>query len=396
MIPEEPPRSQFEHRMRLRRAATCVSAARAALEAGRVVEAEERLEEACRLDPEGIEARLLLEQLQIVAPEGLGERTPALDALEPRGARRWSHWVALFIAVGALAALAWLRQPGDDDATTVRPRSSPERSVAKPEAPAAVEAAPPPAFPGMEPPGTGTLDTPVSTSGRDELESTVPRPAPTAGLGTSSAERAAVRKAEPVSQPAEAEAGPTRAELGAQPPPASVETPASAGTAPGQPAPPKLQVGLPPVLAAAPPDTEPLKEKLVDPPLKVAPEPAAAPDAARASLPDPAAEEEAVGETLRRYSDAYSNLDASAARQVWPTVDERALARAFAGLESQALTFDRCELKIDGAEAAAVCSGRARYVPKVGSGDPINQSRRWTFRLRRAQDGWQIVRAEAR
>jgi hypothetical protein len=137
-------------------------------------------------------------------------------------------------------------------------------------------------------------------------------------------------------------------------------------------------------------------ETLLEPRLKVAPEPALSSDAARASLPDASADREAIEDTLRRYAAAYGQLDASAAREVWPSVDERALARAFANLESQALTFDRCELNVEGAEAAAVCDGRARYVPRVGTNEPITQSRRWIFRLRRVSGGWQIVRAEAR
>ncbi|HSK08228.1 MAG TPA: hypothetical protein VK911_01530, partial [Vicinamibacterales bacterium] len=94
--------------------------------------------------------------------------------------------------------------------------------------------------------------------------------------------------------------------------------------------------------------------------------------------------------------DAYNRLDATAARRVWPTVDERALARAFAGLESQGGNFERCDLQVAGAEATAACRGRARYVPKVGSRDPISENRQWSFRLRRAGSGWQIVQAEAR
>jgi hypothetical protein len=137
-------------------------------------------------------------------------------------------------------------------------------------------------------------------------------------------------------------------------------------------------------------------EKLVEQPIKVEAEAPSATDAARASLPDPAADEEALGETLARYADAYRQLDSAAAKKVWPSVDERALARAFAGLSSQQLTFESCQLSVDGAEATAVCRGRARYVPKLGDRDPITESRLWTFRLRRAHEGWQILRADAR
>jgi len=125
-------------------------------------------------------------------------------------------------------------------------------------------------------------------------------------------------------------------------------------------------------------------------------EPAPVTDAAPASLRDAAAAEEAIGEVLERYVDAYNRLDARAARRVWPSVDERALARAFAGLESQGLTFEACDLAVDDDEATARCRGRARFVPRVGDRDAISQPRQWTFRLREGTAGWHIVQAEAR
>jgi hypothetical protein len=95
------------------------------------------------------------------------------------------------------------------------------------------------------------------------------------------------------------------------------------------------------------------------------------------------------------YAEAYERLDASAARRIWPSVDERALARAFAGLQSQGITFERCQTEVNGSQALAVCSGRARYVPKVGPRDALTARRQWTFHLRRAGDNsWQIASAE--
>jgi hypothetical protein len=110
-----------------------------------------------------------------------------------------------------------------------------------------------------------------------------------------------------------------------------------------------------------------------------------------------AGDEKEIEQTLQLYAEAYERLDASAARRVWPSVDERALARAFAGLESQGLSFERCDVEVQEAEARAVCRGRARYVPKVGNREPLTASRQWTFRLRRAGDNsWQIADAEVR
>jgi hypothetical protein len=103
----------------------------------------------------------------------------------------------------------------------------------------------------------------------------------------------------------------------------------------------------------------------------------------------------AVRRTLARYEAAYSDLDASAARAVWPTVDQRALARAFDGLASQRITLNDCDVVVTGATARATCSGAATWTAKVG-GKQGTQARRWSFELKDADGSWQIVRAEAR
>ena len=99
--------------------------------------------------------------------------------------------------------------------------------------------------------------------------------------------------------------------------------------------------------------------------------------------------------TLNQYARAYSRLDASAARAVWPSVDERALSNAFAGLASQALDFDGCSIDVRGAAAHATCRGTASYVPKVGNGRPRIEPRTWRFELRRDGDVWTIADAVA-
>jgi hypothetical protein len=108
------------------------------------------------------------------------------------------------------------------------------------------------------------------------------------------------------------------------------------------------------------------------------------------------ADEAQVQQVLRRYARAYGNLDATAAHAVWPSVDERALARAFSGLESQNVSFDRCDINVAGATANASCRGRASYVAKIGSREPRSEARTWNFALRRAGEGWTIENAEAR
>jgi hypothetical protein len=115
--------------------------------------------------------------------------------------------------------------------------------------------------------------------------------------------------------------------------------------------------------------------------------------AAAAVTPPP---EVQVQQTLSQYGAAYSALDAGAARAVWPGVDERALARAFASLDSQQVVFDRCDVEVAGSTARASCVGRATYVPKVGRREAQTEPRSWTFALRQDGNGWKIERADVR
>jgi hypothetical protein len=122
-----------------------------------------------------------------------------------------------------------------------------------------------------------------------------------------------------------------------------------------------------------------------------------APDRALATVAGAArADEPGVKQALNQYARAYGRLDAGAARAVWPTVDERALARAFAGLESQDVSFDNCDIEVRGATANASCRGQASYVGKIGAREPRTEARQWRFELRRDGDAWKIESAEAR
>jgi hypothetical protein len=113
-------------------------------------------------------------------------------------------------------------------------------------------------------------------------------------------------------------------------------------------------------------------------------------------VPTRVQEEQNIRRVLQRYALAYEQLDAHAAQVVWPTVDVRALTRAFESLESQALAFSGCELSISGAEAQAACHGNATYVPKIGSKAPRTARRDWVFKLKKLEAGWTIAQAETR
>jgi hypothetical protein len=109
-----------------------------------------------------------------------------------------------------------------------------------------------------------------------------------------------------------------------------------------------------------------------------------------AVAPRPTDPTPAIRDVLHRYEAAYERLDASAAKDIWPTVDERALAKAFAGLASQTLRLEPCNIAVTGSSAVASCHGFATYVGRVGNKAGQVQRRDWTFELRKSTDNWQI------
>ena len=108
-----------------------------------------------------------------------------------------------------------------------------------------------------------------------------------------------------------------------------------------------------------------------------------------------APDEARIEATLDRYRTAYASLDAAMARSVWPSVDTRALERAFGSLKSQGLAFDGCKTDLRGPDATVACRGRATYVPRVGSQRPRTEEHQWRFRLRKVDQSWMIVDADA-
>ena len=140
---------------------------------------------------------------------------------------------------------------------------------------------------------------------------------------------------------------------------------------------PRPAVAVPAAVAAAVPPAPP-RADAIRPPVR------------------PPAPESAVQTALSRYRNAYGDLDAGAARAVWPTVDHKALSRAFDRLEQQQLIFDSCEISVTDARAVASCRGVASYVPRVGNKDRRDDRREWEFRLSRVDDAWLIDTVSAR
>ena len=107
-------------------------------------------------------------------------------------------------------------------------------------------------------------------------------------------------------------------------------------------------------------------------------------------------ETRAVEDVLERYRLAFNRLDASAASKVWPTVNEKTLARAFERLEHQNVFFSSCQIVLGAMFAEATCIGSTRHEPKVGSRATKPEARRWRFSLRKASGAWLIDRVDMR
>lgn len=115
--------------------------------------------------------------------------------------------------------------------------------------------------------------------------------------------------------------------------------------------------------------------------------PAAAP-AAPAVVPR--SDEQRILGVLGDYRAAYEQLNPQAVETVWPSVDTKALARAFNGLSSQSIGFDRCNVSVAAATARAACQGDVEYVKRVG-GRTQSARREWVFDLQKSEDGdWRI------
>jgi hypothetical protein len=93
---------------------------------------------------------------------------------------------------------------------------------------------------------------------------------------------------------------------------------------------------------------------------------------------------------ISRYQTAFNDRNASIAKSVWPSLDERKLERAFDQLDEQEIAFDVCTYEVSAVEGAAACQGHARYVRKVGNRTERVEPRRWVFKLTNTPQGWTI------
>jgi cytoskeletal protein RodZ len=297
----------------------------------------------------------------------------------PRHKRRYAGTVAAAcVAVALVGAVGWRALTrGANDIETVS-TDAPPAAAAQP-----VQADPAPApqpvseVDAPEPTPTANLDTPQSPP---VIGATNP---PTAEARTTENVDRPIQTSGRVSQPSAPSTPPSVVSPSPVAPTMEPASPLRGGALEAMSL-PKVDVTAPPPAPGPPPAPAPRTENN---------EAAAAPRRAEAA---PAIDQRtAVRLALQRYEAAYSDLDAAAARAVWPAVNERALARAFDGLASQSVSLGQCDVVVNGATARATCSGRAAWTPKVGGGERT-ASRRWAFELRNTDGGWEIVRADAR
>lgn len=315
---------------------------------------------------------------------------PFIDALTPPGRRRPA---VLAVAVGASAILALatsvMFRPGaigEANLTNQSPRvgAGPDAGAAP-----AAEAVPPIATSGQPTPPM-VIPTPASASpdrvtpaesslAVDETGGQVPRLAAAATTRGTSAVPGIPAPAAPATT--EQPAAPAPIDVPPSPVPASLASTSIAS--------PSLAENAPALASAIP------ARDGVD--ALAAPHPDAATSTASATAASAgvaAADVASVREALSRYGSAYSRLDAAAARAVWPSVDARALGRAFAELRSQHVTFDDCDIAVDGRRANAACRGATTYVPRAGDQSPRTEARAWRFELEKGSDAnWRIAAA---
>jgi hypothetical protein len=325
----------FEMRMRQRRAARLLVRAQAALEAGLVAEAAAALEEASGLDSSTPDLGTLLARVAppdvpadvVVVPE------PSLE--EPAVSGRTRHFAG-WLAVGASLALVAALAVWDVE----QPAQSPLSAAASIAAPAPVTAPDPPAVA-----TTGLIETPASTDAPKNAASAVDvernEPAP-------SAPPAAVPETLPTALPANV--------VTPEPPPAD-PVPDGPRT---QRADTVLPEPAPAPAIAAPPIAAPASDVTVPAPIVSAP-------VAPPQPPEPQRTDETplVRSVLSQYEGAYSTLDVSAAKRVWPSLDTYALARAFGGLQMQRISLGDCRVSLNGPAARADCRGSTCARPTV-------------------------------
>ena len=409
----------FEIRMRARKADRCVQRAAAALNDGSIVEARAALDEARQLAPQHPRLEELsgrLDALTQPAPQALAAQghgyvwtsAAVLAGLVVFSAAGWEAWVhrdriALFVPTA---------HP-DMDARTGLASATPANGPATTDVNLPTASA---STPGASSPHTIVQTTLVRPD--HVIEAPVPPPpSPPADEPASVATAGLAQPSEPKIDAAKTVVTPNTSELDARPqrelapsqsPPApTVESrPAVSLATLSGPAP---ATNVIPSVVAPPEPSRPMNATTTASGTNVAgnsaapsPESAALGPSSPATAPSASASSSpvrddrvAVRAALSRYESAYNRLDVDAVRTVWPSLDQRALARAFDNLSAQRVALQNCNVDVDGTIARASCSGNASWTPKVGGGQR-SAARNWTFDLRESNGAWRITQVRAR
>lgn len=355
-------------RMRYRRAERCLLRADVALEAGFPEDAREALAEARALAPQmpgldELEARIA--NPPVIVEDVLGLPADiAAESQPPTRTRRAASLMAMAAACAMFAVVTLWPDRNEQRGEIV------EKGVAV--------AAPVPA---VEGPSTSSRPVDIGVEEIRVPSSAVDAPAPKPEDDEAVAPRPNAK-----STPASPAVSEQRASEVVRTPPAAVnasrETLVPASLAPVPTIGTTGTASMPEVTASAPS-------------LPSEPPPSAIPAAPPAPEPPTIAPSTNVRATLSRYESAYSQLDANAARAVYPTLNARALSRAFDSLSSQRVSLGDCSVDVQGSSARARCAGSATYTPKIGGGTRT-ESRQWDFTLRQRGDNWEIVQATVR
>jgi hypothetical protein len=309
-----------------------------------------------------------------VRDRGLMQDQARTAAVEHSFVRRMASTMAILVM--AIVAHVWF-VPRVDVPRGVDPATSPiaPETTTTHRLPETRQA---PAVPSVEPAAAQATATPSASRGDSSTIPDTTYPAPDAIVGTSGRLKPAVllrSSREPAAERAPESRGVDRPAVAGPP---TTATPGSAPSVPdASPVPPADEASGD---AAAGPagDSEGI-ETIPTPP-----------------VPDVATEiaaEELVHLVVEEYRAAYERLDASAAKNIWPSVDARALRHAFNQLSEQRLNFESCGVSISGDVASARCRGQAEYLPKVGSRRALVKAGEWVFDLARQDTAWHIVSA---
>jgi len=246
------------------------------------------------------------------------------------------------------------------------------------------------AIPSSPTPRAAAEPTPVSSAKRRDDISASNKASKAVVSRESASLRAPARSTPPVAAPPISpgrQATPVRRD-----PPIQSASASSPRTA--EPVPMPEPAAAPLVSSLTPPASLPVQPN----PVVAVPAPAPLPraEASAAPLPRMPAPETAIQTVLAQYRTAYGDLDAGAARAVWPSVDDKALRKAFERLEEQRLIFNYCDIAVSNVRAVASCDGSVRYVPRVGKKDPHDDRRQWEFKLSKVDEVWLIDTVSAR